>query len=51
MSELQTIIEQAFEDRAEITPSTVSAEIKQAILDALAALNNGSARVAEQING
>ena len=51
MSELQTIIEQAFEDRANITPATVSAEIKQAVLDALAALNNGSARVAEQING
>ena len=51
MSELQTIIEQAFEDRANITPSTVSAEIKQAILSALDALNDGSARVAEYING
>ena len=51
MSELQTIIEQAFEDRANITPSTVSAEIKQAILSALDALNNGSARVAEYIDG
>ena len=34
MSELQTTIEQAFEDRMNITPSTVSNEIKQAILDA-----------------
>jgi len=51
MSELQTIIEQAFENRADITPSSVSPEIKQAILDALAALNDGSARVAEYING
>jgi 2,3,4,5-tetrahydropyridine-2-carboxylate N-succinyltransferase len=51
MSELQTIIEQAFEDRANITPSTVTAEVKQAILSALDALNDGSARVAEYING
>ena len=51
MSELQTIIEQAFEDRANITPATVSADVKQAVLDALAALNNGSARVAEKIDG
>ena len=51
MSELQTTIEQAFEDRMNITPSTVSNEIKQAILDALSALNDGSARVAEKIDG
>ncbi|XPF94304.1 2,3,4,5-tetrahydropyridine-2,6-dicarboxylate N-succinyltransferase [Colwellia sp. RE-S-Sl-9] len=51
MSELQTIIEQAFENRAEITPSTVTPEVKKAVLDALDALNNGSARVAEKIDG
>ncbi len=51
MSQLQQIIEQAFEERMNITPSTVSPEIKQAVLDAIAALNNGSARVAEKIAG
>lgn len=51
MSDLQNIIEAAFEDRASITPATVSPEIKQAVLDALAALNNGSARVAEKTSG
>lgn len=51
MSELQSIIEQAFEQRMEITPTTVSTEIKNAVLDALEALNNGSARVAEKIAG
>jgi 2,3,4,5-tetrahydropyridine-2,6-dicarboxylate N-succinyltransferase len=51
MSELQTIIEQAFEDRMNITPASVSSEVKQAVLDALAALNDGSARVAEKIAG
>ncbi|QBG35147.1 2,3,4,5-tetrahydropyridine-2,6-dicarboxylate N-succinyltransferase [Litorilituus sediminis] len=50
-SQLQTIIEQAFEQRASITPNTVSDEIKQAVLDALAALNDGSGRVAEKIAG
>ncbi len=51
MSELQTIIEQAFEDRMNITPASVSSEVKQAVLDALSALNDGSARVAEKIAG
>jgi len=51
MSELQQIIESAFENRANITPSTVTDEVKQAVTDALAALNNGSARVAEKIAG
>ena len=51
MSALQSIIEQAFEDRMNITPSTVSSDVKQAVLDALAALNDGSARVAEKVAG
>ena len=50
-SQLQTIIEEAFEQRATITPNTVSNEVKQAVLDALAALNDGSGRVAEKIDG
>jgi len=51
MSNLQTVIEKAFEERTSITPASVSPEIKQAVLDALAALNNGSARVAEKVAG
>ena len=51
MSDLQKIIEQAFEERMNITPTTVTSEVKQAVLGALAALNNGSARVAEKIAG
>ncbi|MCJ8322168.1 MAG: 2,3,4,5-tetrahydropyridine-2,6-dicarboxylate N-succinyltransferase, partial [Colwellia sp.] len=51
MSALQKIIEQAFEDRNNITPAKVSSEVKQAVLDTLGALNNGSARVAEKIAG
>ncbi|MBL4764319.1 MAG: 2,3,4,5-tetrahydropyridine-2,6-dicarboxylate N-succinyltransferase [Colwellia sp.] len=48
---LASTIEQAFDDRANITPTTVSNDIKTAVLAALAALNNGSARVAEKIDG
>ena len=51
LSALESTIEQAFEDRANISPATVSSDVKTAVLDALAALNNGSARVAEKING
>lgn len=51
MSELKSIIEAAFEQRADITPNTVSAEVKQAVNTAIAMLDNGSARVAEKIAG
>ncbi|MEO3679485.1 2,3,4,5-tetrahydropyridine-2,6-dicarboxylate N-succinyltransferase [Rheinheimera fenheensis] len=51
MSELKSIIEQAFEQRADITPSTVSAEVKQAVESVISMLDNGSARVAEKIAG
>lgn len=51
MSELKNIIEQAFEQRADITPSTVSAEVKQAVEAVITMLDNGSARVAEKIAG
>ena len=51
MTELKTIIESAFEQRDQITPSTVSAEVKQAIVDSIALLNSGKARVAEKIAG
>lgn len=51
MSDLKSIIEQAFEQRADITPNTVSAEVKQAVEQVLTMLDNGSARVAEKIAG
>ena len=51
MTATQQIIEQAFEDRGNITPKTVTPEVKQAVLDGLASLNNGSARVAGKIAG
>ncbi|WP_068547098.1 2,3,4,5-tetrahydropyridine-2,6-dicarboxylate N-succinyltransferase [Thalassotalea crassostreae] len=51
MSSLQEIIESAFENRAEITPTTVSAEVKTAILTAIKLLNSGEARIAKKVDG
>lgn len=47
MSDLQQTIEAAFENRAEITPSNVSADIKQAVTAAIELLDSGAERVAE----
>lgn len=46
MTTLQSIIEDAFEKRAEITPSNVSSEIKNAINETIEGLNHGVHRVA-----
>lgn len=51
MQHLQAIIEQAFEERANITPNTVSSSVKQAVLDTIALLDSGKLRVAEKIAG
>ncbi|MFS1704935.1 2,3,4,5-tetrahydropyridine-2,6-dicarboxylate N-succinyltransferase, partial [Alteromonas sp. AMM-1] len=51
MTELKAIIEAAFEDRENITPSAAPANVKQAVSDAIALLNSGEARVAEKIAG
>ncbi|MCB5225637.1 2,3,4,5-tetrahydropyridine-2,6-dicarboxylate N-succinyltransferase [Alishewanella sp. 16-MA] len=51
MSDLKNLIETAFEQRADITPKTVTAELKQAVEQVLSMLDNGSARVAEKIAG
>ncbi|ETS98362.1 2,3,4,5-tetrahydropyridine-2,6-dicarboxylate N-succinyltransferase [Providencia sp. PROV188] len=51
MQQLQTIIEQAFEDRASITPNTVTPTVKQAVMETIALLDSGKLRVAEKIAG
>jgi 2,3,4,5-tetrahydropyridine-2-carboxylate N-succinyltransferase len=51
MSELQTIIETAFDNRNNISPTSVDAKVKGAVLEALDLLDSGKARVAEKING
>jgi len=50
MSNIQSIIEDAFENRSSITPKSVSKELKEAIDEAITGLNNGSLRVASRKN-
>ena len=51
MTELQQIIEAAFERRDTITPGSVDSATKSAILQAIDLLDSGKARVAEKIAG
>lgn len=45
---LQQVIETAFDNRAEITPASVSAEVKEAVNETLQQLDSGRLRVAEK---
>ena len=51
MSNIQEIIEGAFEDRANISPTNASNEVKVAVMDAINQLDSGKARVAEKKDG
>jgi 2,3,4,5-tetrahydropyridine-2-carboxylate N-succinyltransferase len=51
MSNLQSIIENAFEQRDQITPTKCEPEIRAAVLDAIEQLDKGKARVAEKLSG
>ncbi len=51
MSQLENIINNAFENRADITPANASAEVRNAVNETLGLLDSGKARVAEKING
>jgi 2,3,4,5-tetrahydropyridine-2,6-dicarboxylate N-succinyltransferase len=46
--QLQQIIDQAWENRADITPANGSAELRDAVNHVIAGLDNGSIRVAEK---
>ncbi len=48
MSDLQSTIEAAFENRANITPSNVEPHVKEAVFTVLEELNKGSLRVASR---
>ncbi|SDW34640.1 2,3,4,5-tetrahydropyridine-2,6-dicarboxylate N-succinyltransferase [Nitrosomonas communis] len=49
MEQLQAIIEEAFERRAEITPRNVEANLKESIAQVINLLDTGKLRVAEKI--
>ncbi|MFZ2724704.1 MAG: 2,3,4,5-tetrahydropyridine-2,6-dicarboxylate N-succinyltransferase [Methylococcaceae bacterium] len=51
MSALQQIIETAFEQRTEFSPSNAPAEVRDAVNEVLNQLDSGAIRVAEKIDG
>lgn len=51
MKTLATIIEQAFEDRSNLTVDNASPELKEAIEETLNGLDEGRLRVAEKVDG
>jgi len=51
MSALQKIIDDAFEARATLSPSSAPAEIRNAVNEVLAGLDAGTLRVAEKVDG
>ncbi|PLY15128.1 MAG: 2,3,4,5-tetrahydropyridine-2,6-dicarboxylate N-succinyltransferase [Sedimenticola sp.] len=51
MSDIQSIIVEAFEKRAEITPRNVSTSVKDAVEEAIVQLDRGEIRVAEKRDG
>lgn len=51
MSNLQALIEAAYEGRAQLTPNTVDVGLKAAIDEIISKLDAGQLRVAEKVNG
>ncbi len=51
MSDIRTIIDDAFERRAELTPRNVGMPIKEAVFEAITQLDAGQERVAEKRQG
>ncbi len=51
MQQLEKIINEAFEQRADISPATVSVEVRNAVETAINLLDSGKARVAEKTSG
>ena len=51
MSDIQSVITEAFERRAQITPRNVDTHVKEAVHEAINLLDSGKARVAEKKDG
>ncbi len=51
MADLTTLIETAWENRADFSPSNAPQEVREAVADVLARLDDGTLRVAEKIEG
>jgi len=48
---LENVINQAFENRADLTPTSAPAEVREAVNESLNLLDSGQRRVAEKIDG
>ena len=48
MADLNTVIEQAFENRTSISPKSASAEVREAVAETIAQLDSGAIRVSEK---
>ena len=51
MQQLQQIIDTAFDNRASLSPTSAPAEIREAVEEVIAGLDNGSLRVAQKTDG
>jgi len=51
MNTLQSLIDQAWENRAQISPTTADRTVREAVEEVLAKLDRGELRVAEKIDG
>ena len=51
MHSLAAVIDDAFEQRAQLTPATAGAEVRRAVDEAIELLDRGEARVAEKVDG
>lgn len=51
MTDMKTVIEQAFENRSTLNPKTAPAELRDAVAETIAQLDNGKLRVAEKSGG
>jgi 2,3,4,5-tetrahydropyridine-2-carboxylate N-succinyltransferase len=51
MSDIQNIIEEAFENRADITPRSVDTVVRDAVMEAIEQIDQGQLRVAEKKDG
>ncbi|MGM0677986.1 MAG: 2,3,4,5-tetrahydropyridine-2,6-dicarboxylate N-succinyltransferase [Pseudomonadota bacterium] len=51
MSDIQTLIEDAFERRSEITPRNAETRLRDAVMETIDMLDRGTARVAEKRDG
>ncbi len=51
MQQLQQIIDTAFDNRASLSPTSAPAEVREAVEEVIAGLDNGSLRVAQKVDG